>query len=275
MSKIVMLDAGHGGHDSGAVGNGLREKDLTLRMALRVRDILQQSYEGVIVRMTRTTDKYLSLAERTRMANNAKANYFFSFHINAGGGTGYEDFIWNKLATNSATDKSRQKVHNAVKPVLSKYGIRNRGMKKANFHVLRETLMQAVLVETLFIDNANDAKLLKNNNFIEDICQAYAKGIADVLGAKKKAAKPAPTPKPTPTPNTSGKLYRVQVGAYRVRSNADNMLKQVKAKGFDGFVKYVNGLYKIQVGVYSVKANADAMKAKVEKAGFKAFITTE
>ena len=267
-----MIDAGHGGTDSGAVGNGLKEKDLTLKMALRVRDILQKDYEGVNVKMTRTSDTYLSLVERSNAANKTKVDFFFSIHVNAGGGTGYEDYIWDKLGTNSPTDKSRQKIHNAVKPVLKKYGIRNRGMKKANFHVLRETAMQAVLVETLFIDNANDAKLLKNNNFIEDICQAYAKGIADVLGGNRKTQPIQPAKPSTPT---IGKLYRVQVGAFKVKANADALLKQLKAKGFDGFVRQVNGLYKVQVGAYSVKANAEAMKAKVEKAGFSAFITTE
>lgn len=76
-------------------------------------------------------------------------------------------------------------------------------------------------------------------------------------------------------PVSDGTLYRVQVGAYSKRENADNQLKAVKAKGFDAFIVQVNGLYKVQVGAYSVKANAEAQLAKVKAAGFDAFITTK
>jgi N-acetylmuramoyl-L-alanine amidase len=271
MMALVVLDAGHGGHDSGAVGNGLREKDITLKIAKRVGAILANNYSGISVRYTRTTDKYIALSERARIANNLKADFFLSIHVNAGGGTGYEDYIYNRLATNGSTDKKRQKIHNAVKPVLTKYGLRNRGMKKANFAVLRETKMSAVLVETLFIDTKKDANLLKNSNFIEDISQAYAKGIADIFGAKRKS-----TPKPQPKPsNPKGTIYRVQVGAFKSKANAQALEKKVEAKGFDAFVKYVDGLYKVQVGAYSVKANAERQRDRLKKAGFDAFITTK
>lgn len=76
-------------------------------------------------------------------------------------------------------------------------------------------------------------------------------------------------------PVSDGALYRVQVGAYSKRENADNQLKAVKAKGFDAFIVQVDGLYKVQVGAYSVKANAEAQLAKVKAAGFDAFITTK
>lgn len=263
----VKLDAGHGGHDSGATGNGLREKDITLKIAKRVGAILTNDYTGVKVSYTRTTDKYVSLSQRTKEANRENVDLFFSIHVNAGGGTGYEDYIYNGLKTNSPTDKARQTVHNEVKKVLAKYGIRNRGMKKANFHVLRETKMKAILVETLFIDNANDAKLLKNNNFLEDISQAYAAGLAKVLGGKKKT-------KPKPKPNPSETIYRVQVGAFKSKANAEKLKNQVKGKGFDAFVKYVDGLYKVQCGAFSVKANAEKQRDRLKKSGFDAFITT-
>ena len=75
-------------------------------------------------------------------------------------------------------------------------------------------------------------------------------------------------------PAPDGTLYRVQVGAYSVKSNADAMLAKVKAAGFDTYMVKAGGYYKIQVGAYSVKSNADAMLAKVQAAGFDAFITT-
>jgi hypothetical protein len=75
--------------------------------------------------------------------------------------------------------------------------------------------------------------------------------------------------------NKSDVLYRVQVGAYSVRSNADNMLAKIKAKGFDAFITQVDGMYKVQVGAYSVKANADVQLKRIKDAGFDAFITTK
>lgn len=223
----VFLDAGHGGKDSGAVGNGLKEKDLNLTMAKKVGEILTNEYENVTVLYSRTTDKTVSLKERTDMANKANSDYFFSIHVNAGGGTGYEDYVYNGKIQ-STTESNRITIHNEVVKVLNKYGIKNRGRKRANFHVLRETRMPAMLVETLFIDNVNDAKILKNQNFINDISRAYATGIAKALGLKEK---------PKSQPKQTGKLYKVQVGAFSKRENAEKLLKELKAKGYDAIIK--------------------------------------
>ena len=84
-----------------------------------------------------------------------------------------------------------------------------------------------------------------------------------------------PVQTPTPTPAPSGKvIYRVQVGAYEVKANADRQLARVKEAGFtDAFITQVDGMYKIQVGAYEVKANADRMLDRVKAAGFSAFVT--
>ena len=94
--------------------------------------------------------------------------------------------------------------------------------------------------------------------------------LADKVTAKLGGAAAEPE-----KPASDGTLYRVQVGAYSKKENADNQLKAVKAKGFDAFITRVDGLYKVQVGAYSVKANAEAQLAKVKAAGFDAFITTK
>lgn len=93
--------------------------------------------------------------------------------------------------------------------------------------------------------------------------------------ATKVTAKLGGTVTEPEKPAVSGTLYRVQVGAYSKKENADNQLKAVKAKGFDAFITQVDGLYKVQVGAYSVKANAEAQLVKVKAAGFDAFITTK
>lgn len=89
----VFIDAGHGGSDPGAVGNGLKEKDITLILAKRVETLLKD-FQNVQTKMSRTDDTYPSLSERTNDANSWGADYFMSFHINAGGGNGYEDYVY-------------------------------------------------------------------------------------------------------------------------------------------------------------------------------------
>ncbi len=84
-----MLDPGHGGHDPGAVANGLKEKDLVLKIVKKTKAILEKVY-GATVKLTRSTDVYIDLSQRARLANNWGADYFVSIHINAGGGTGFE-----------------------------------------------------------------------------------------------------------------------------------------------------------------------------------------
>ena len=84
-------------------------------------------------------------------------------------------------------------MHAAVNPVLTKYGLRDRGAKKANYAVLRETAMDAILTETAFIDTTFDANLLKNPQFIEDLSQAYANGIAAIFGVAPKSTTSKPT----------------------------------------------------------------------------------
>lgn len=177
MAKIY-LDPGHGGNDPGAVGNGLQEKDVTLAIALKVRNYLNTNYSGHSIRMSRTTDTAVSLAQRTNDANNWGADYFVSIHINAGGGTGYEDYIHSNLADSSTTAQYRNLMHEEI---MKQVDFRNRGKKKANFHVLRESAMSAILTENGFIDTVADANKLKSDAYLNRIALGYANGIARVF----------------------------------------------------------------------------------------------
>ncbi|AXN40683.1 hypothetical protein CN689_25855 [Peribacillus butanolivorans] len=96
MTKIF-IDAGHGGSDPGAVGNRLQEKALTLRIATKIKSLLEE-YKDVSIKMSRTGDNYPSLSARTKAANEWAADIFLSIHINAGGGTGYEDYIYTSAS---------------------------------------------------------------------------------------------------------------------------------------------------------------------------------
>ncbi|GIN08653.1 hypothetical protein J1TS1_27980 [Shouchella clausii] len=206
MTKIF-IDPGHGGSDPGAVGNGLKEKDLVLTISRHIRDILLAEYKGVQVRMSRDSDVFLSLSERAKRANNWGADYFCSVHINAGGGTGFETFIHTSRSSKSVAHQ------NVVHPaIFSKMNVKDRGKKSANYAVLRQTNMPSILTETLFIDNANDAKLLKDSKFIKDVARGHAEGIAKAFGLKGGSSKPSnPNPSPTPKPTPSGDAFIRQV----------------------------------------------------------------
>lgn len=179
MSKItIILDPGHGGHDPGTTGNGLLEKELTLDIARQVA-VKLSSYDAV-VKLTRDDDSYLSLEARSNFANNLNADYFLSIHINAGGGTGFESFIYID-ATDSRTAIYRSVLHNHITDFLKDYGMVDRGEKKANFAVLRETNMPSALIENLFIDSAKDADLLKDREFINALADSVARGLIQSL----------------------------------------------------------------------------------------------
>ncbi|WP_026571616.1 MULTISPECIES: N-acetylmuramoyl-L-alanine amidase [Sediminibacillus] len=185
MTKIF-IDPGHGGSDPGATGNGLQEKHLTLAIALKIRDILNSEYEGHTVMLSRTTDQDVSLTQRTNMANNWGADYLVSVHINAGGGTGFESYTYNGSYSGKAeTNRLRGIVHDAV---VDQTGYRDRGKKEANFHMLRESAMPAVLTENGFIDNSSDAANLKSNAFLTRIARGHVAGLANAFGLIPKSS---------------------------------------------------------------------------------------
>lgn len=228
-STKVIIDPGHGGYDPGAVGNGLQEKDLTLDISKRINNILMSNYE-VETKMTRTNDLFVSLNDRTSIANAWGADLFLSVHINAGGGTGYEDYIHNSHRPQTMSlkhyDTTSQKVQSAIRAevnkVLDKYGVRDRGAKQANFHVLRESGMPSVLLEIMFIDTKSDVELLKNTNFKQDIAQGVSNGVANAykLNPVVKNPAPEPTPKPDDSIKTSkdSNTYLVTTAKLNVRS---------------------------------------------------------
>lgn len=218
----IVLDAGHGGRDSGAVGNGLKEKNLTLAIVKHIGRLLSE-YEGVKVHYTRTDDRFLELSERAAIANKLNADYFISIHINAGGGTGFESYIYNGNVSQAAIAYQND-IHGEIMKAIG--GVRDRGKKRANYAVLRETKMPAILTENLFIDNANDAAKLKSEQFLLQVAHGHVQGIVKAFGLKKKAQS-------QPQQKTStGKLYRVQVGAFKDRKNAERLAEELKKKGY-------------------------------------------
>ena len=210
--KTVVIDPGHGGKDPGAVGNGLLEKEITLDISLQVAKCLKQQYtcpsgSEPEVHLTRSDDIYMSLTERADFANRLKANFFISIHSNAGGGTGFESYI--HTSQNPVTEEMRQAVHNTIMDYLAPLGIRDRGPKSANFAVLRQTAMPAVLVENLFIDTLTDVDFLKDNSFRSDLAVATARGIATAVNLKEKQPNVTP-PENTGTWDPAGEIAKLK-----------------------------------------------------------------
>ncbi|MGG4382283.1 N-acetylmuramoyl-L-alanine amidase [Priestia megaterium] len=211
--KKIYLDAGHGGADAGAVGaNGLYEKNLVLKIQQYLISYLNSTYSDFTIKTTRTTDTFLSLSQRASQANSWGADAFMSIHVNAGGGTGYEDYVYRSASNASKTFQSI--VHGQVQPTLLSYNHPNRGRKSANYAVLRLTNMPAVLTEIAFIDNRTDAALLQNEAFLKSMGESYAKGIAIYLNLPRRAVpNPNPTPTPNPSPSEPGtKTYTIKQG---------------------------------------------------------------
>lgn len=267
----IVLDPGHGGKDPGAVDNGLKEKDIVLEIGKRTKAELEKRYNAR-VHMTRSTDVFIELADRAAFANKLKAKMFVSIHVNAGGGTGYETYIYNKTA--SQKTKDIQKIlTDEIFAQAQKFGAKAHGndlYREANYSVLRNTNMSAVLTENMYIDTTADANLLKNPKFIDALVLGHVNGIAKALGLKKKAGV-IDSPKET-APATDGNLYFVQCGAFSKKENADDLVKHLAASGFKSFPKLDGKLYKVQVGAYSKIANAEDQVKALKAKGFEAII---
>lgn len=243
----LYLDPGHGGTDPGAQGNGLNEKDLTLDIALKLRTFLLNQYEGIEIKMSRTTDRTKSLDARTNEANSWGADYYLAIHINSGGGQGYEDYIYSGLSDSSTTARYQDIIHAEVMKLNS---LQDRGQKKANFHVLRESAMPALLTENGFIDSSHDAALMKQSSWRQNVAQGHANGIASAFHLKRKTSDPG-----------TGTLYKVIAGSFQSRQNADDRVTYLASKGIDSFVDTVTisgqTWYRVQAGAYSNRENAE------------------
>ena len=206
---IVVLDPGHGGTDSGAVGNGLQEKDLTLKIAKYCKEELEK-YSGVAVYMTREDDRYLGnrvgdaasdLANRVNKAKEWGADLLVSIHINSGGGQGVEVYYPNSNY-NSAIGQEGKDSAQKILDELLKLGLKNRGIKirSANYDtypdgsledwygIIRRSKYEGfpgIIVEHAFIDNVNDAEKLKDESFLKQCGVADATGIANHFGLSK------------------------------------------------------------------------------------------
>ena len=221
----VFIAPGHGGADSGAVANGFKEKDLNLAISLVCRDELVR--HGVTVGMSKEVDEGESLAQQVNECNAFSPDLAVNIHNNAGGGDGAEVFY-------SISGSGKPLAVNILDEIV-KIGQNSRGAKTRKnssgidyYGFIRSTKAPAVIVECAFLDHKKDIQIIDTPAEQKAMGIAIAKGVLKTLGIAYKA--PEAPAKPV--------LYRVQVGAYAVKENAEAMLKKIKAAGFtDAFIK--------------------------------------
>ena len=253
MPYSIMLDAGHGGKDPGAVYNGRQEKDDALALTLAVGEILQE--RGVDVLYTRTTDIYESPYQKAMEANAAGVDFFVSIHRNSyptdNAVSGVESLIY---------DKSGIKLEMAenINDQLESIGFVNLGVKeRPGLVVLRRTKMPAVLVEAGFINSDTDNQLFDEN--FDEIALAIAEGILETLGESSG-------------PDTSG--YTVQVGSYRNPANADRLVRELREQDFPAEIAEGDGLFRVMVGAYPSLEEAVEMERRLKRAGYQTLVVS-
>lgn len=179
--KTIVIDAGHGGKDPGALGTtGTREKDFALTMAKKLADRLKGSEVTAV--LTRQNDTFIELSERAQIANKLKADAFISIHANStgtvGSASGTETFY-----TRPDSKKLADVLH---KHMAQATGLKDRGVKVQNLAVTRETTMPAALLEVGFINHPTDEIKLFDPTFQDKVVEALAKAILEYSGAKDR-----------------------------------------------------------------------------------------
>lgn len=253
MAYKIVLDAGHGGTDPGAIYKERKEKDGNLELTLAVGKILEDN--GIDVVYTRTTDIYQTPFEKAKIANEAGADYFISFHRNSSPEEnqyqGVEVLVYDKSGI-------KYDMAQNIVGALGELGFKELGVNaRPGLVVLRKTRMPALLVETGFLNSDEDNKLYDEKQ--KEIAEAIA---TSILGTLNDETIEQPL------------YYRVQTGVFRRRENADRMLYQLTDQGFPAFILKENDLYKVQVGAYLQLGNAVNMEQRLRDHGYSTVIVT-
>ena len=306
-NRKVIIDAGHGGQEPGAVYEGRQEKEDALQLAFDVGNALER--RGISVSYTRVSDVYDSPYEKAAMANASDADIFLSIHRNAmpapGIASGVENLVYEDSGTAGALGRN-------IGEALAEAGWTDLGVKeRPGLVVLRNTKIPAVLVEVGFINNEKD------NEFLDANMAATADAIADgvlktfrELDEAEKAGRPGGEPsrpaegtsrpggetsqpaegtgrpaeetgrpggetsRPAGERNPSSDLYVVQTGVYRQRKNAEAELLELRELGCPAYLTAKNGLFYVQAGAFRNLDNAVRMEQSLRRLGYGTVILT-
>lgn len=251
MAVTIILDAGHGGYDSGATYNGRREKDDTLALTLAVGERLQEM--GFNVLYTRTDDVYQSVVEKAQIANNSGADYFVSIHRNSSPNPNTYSGVQTLIYDDSGIKAEMARNVNAQ---LERVGFNNLGIsERTNLAVLRRTQMPAILIEAGFINTDADNTTFDNN--FDAIAQAIADGIAMTV-----------------SPDTGASRYYVQTGLFRVYANARYMFEELEALGYPVEIQERGGYFAVLVGPYTSLDTANQAQSALRQTGYDTLIVS-
>lgn len=220
----IFLDYGHGGTDPGAVSGSYKEKDFNFKIGQRVKYHLVRHGQTVIE--SRTSDDNPSLSERSNKANNNNVDLSVSLHCNSFSDPSAQGLETYTYGRGTREIQLANCVHKTI--VNEKLYTKNRGIKQANLHMVREVKTAAILVEMGFISNNQDRTLLIDK--YEEYAVAITKGILSFYDMPYK--------KETITDPGEKKYYRVQVGAFNDKKNADGLASDLRSKGYSATIKY-------------------------------------
>lgn len=248
MAETIVIDAGHGGNDPGAVYNGRQEKDDTLRLALAVGRILEDN--GLNVVYTRTEDVYDSPYEKARIANNANGDFFVSFHRNSSRTPGEFAGVQTLVYDNSGI---KVELAEKVNEKLAEAGFANLGISvRPDLIVLNSTDMPAILIEAGFINTEGD------NQIYDDNFMQVAAGIADAIIETVR--------------KSEGGSYYVQSGLFRVIGNAQAQADRLWYYGYPADIDMYNNLYRVIVGPYDSMEEVARAERGIRNLGFQTLV---
>lgn len=245
----VVIDAGHGGNDPGAVFEGRKEAEDNLNLAMELGELLRS--KGVDVVYTRTGDTTQTPFEKATIGNQAGADLFISLHRNSspikGQYSGVETLVYDD-------NGAKAELARRVNANLTNVGFQDLGVKeRPGLVVLRRTNLPAILIETGFINNPADNAIYdeKFNQIAQEIANA-------VLSMEDQFQ--------------NSKTYRVQIGLYRMFSNAQYALNQALAKEYDGEIVARDEYYAVLIGNTSSYQQAQALEQRLNKEGYDTLI---
>lgn len=249
MAARVVIDAGHGGWDNGAMYNGRKEKDDNLNLALAVGQILRDN--GVDVVFTRTSDVYQSPREKAMLGNATDADFFISFHRNSSVEpnqySGVQTLLFNE-------GDIKQEMADNINSELEKLGFQNLGRSvRTNLAVLRQTNMPAVLVETGFINTDADNALFDAK--FQEMAEGIAKGILETLETEKETFH-----------------FYIQVGLFRNYDNAERLMEELSSMGYTVQIRSINGYYAVLVGEFDTMEQAKRIENVLREDGYDTLI---